>query len=291
MDIVVEPGTYVVAVSGGVDSMVLLDLLRQQSDIKLVVAHYDHGIRDDSDLDRQLVQQVTKKHGLPFVYDHGSLGAGASEATARSARYEFLHRVRQASGAKAIITAHHEDDLLETAVLNMLRGTGRRGLTSLGSSDTVLRPLLHIPKTELITYARQQELPWNEDSTNIDTQYTRNAVRHQIMPRFAAEHRQEMTTHIRRLHEVSHELEHQLEHYLHLQTEAKTLDRADFIRLPHIVAREVMAAWLRHNGTTNYDKRTLERLVVAAKTFRPGQRTDISRNKFLVVHKQKLALV
>jgi tRNA(Ile)-lysidine synthase len=290
MDIVVEPGTYVVAVSGGVDSMVLLELLRQKPDIKLVIAHYDHGIRDDSDLDRQLVQQVAKKHGLPFVYDHGNLGLTASEAKARTARYEFLHRIRQASGARAIITAHHEDDLLETALLNMLRGTGRRGLTSLQSFGMVLRPLLHVPKAELIAYAQEQQLPWHEDNTNVDERYARNTVRHQIVSRLAPEQRQGLATHIRRLHEINHELERQLEHYLHLQTASKTLDRQDFIRLPHIVAREVMAAWLRHNGIANYDKRTLERLVVAAKTFRPGQRTDVTRNRFLSIHKQKLAL-
>src|SRR5438132_889977 len=127
MDIALEPGTYIVAVSGGVDSMVLLDLLRTKPELKLIVAHYDHGMRPNSTADRQLVQAVSKHHGLTFIYDQGKLG-NASEATARRARYDFLHQVREASQARAIITAHHQDDLLETAILNILRGTGRRGL-------------------------------------------------------------------------------------------------------------------------------------------------------------------
>src|SRR4051812_28994279 len=106
MKSLVPAGRYVVAVSGGVDSMVLLDLLARQPDLQLTVAHLDHGIREDSIKDRQLVQQVAQTHGLPFVYNRVELGAGTSEAAARQARYEFLHQVRRNSLAQAIITAH-----------------------------------------------------------------------------------------------------------------------------------------------------------------------------------------
>src|SRR4051794_19867846 len=125
MDVVLpKPGSYVVAVSGGVDSMALLHYLQTRPGIKLTVAHFDHGIRDDSPEDRKLAQEVAKSYKLPFVYHEGRLGGEASEATARAARYDFLNKVRRSSQAQAIITAHHQDDLLETAILNMLRGTG-----------------------------------------------------------------------------------------------------------------------------------------------------------------------
>ncbi|QQS18837.1 hypothetical protein IPL68_02130 [Candidatus Saccharibacteria bacterium] len=87
------------------------------------MAHFDHGIRPDSVEDRKLVQKLAKQYGLPFVYDRAELGAGASEAVAREARYAFLSRVKEAVGADAIITAHHEDDVLETIIINWLRGT------------------------------------------------------------------------------------------------------------------------------------------------------------------------
>ena len=151
-----EPGKYVVAVSGGVDSVALLHLLLEANDerrtmndedspssvlrppFRFVVAHFDHGIRKDSAEDRKLVQAMAQKiRGLPFVYDEGRLGPRASEATARLARYTFLRRVLQASGARAIVTAHHQDDLLETAIINLLRGTGRKGLTALGSRSDI----------------------------------------------------------------------------------------------------------------------------------------------------------
>src|SRR5688572_27728765 len=133
MKINVAPGKYIVAVSGGVDSMVLLHLLSQHSQSELIVAHFDHGIRPDSAEDRKLVEKTAKKYGLEFVYREGELGPGASEAEAREARYGFLQIIKVKHNAKAIVTAHHQDDMLETAIINMLRGTGRKGLSSLVS--------------------------------------------------------------------------------------------------------------------------------------------------------------
>jgi tRNA(Ile)-lysidine synthase len=100
MKIGIEPGKYVLAVSGGVDSMVLLDLLAKQAKgskkigIQLIVAHFNHGIRADSADDELLTAEVTKRYGLPFEVGYGELGTGASEETAREARYKFLEGVK-----------------------------------------------------------------------------------------------------------------------------------------------------------------------------------------------------
>lgn len=291
MKVEIQPGTYVVAVSGGVDSMALLDLLRQQPDLKLIVAHYDHGIRHDSHIDREIVQTIAKKHGLPFVYDEGRLGPGTSEDQARKARYDFLHAVRKASGAKAVITAHHHDDMLETAVINLLRGTNRKGLSSLQSSQNVHRPLLHVHKQQLKQYANDQGLIWREDETNADTRYLRNYVRHKIMPNFEPEHKKQLVDIIKNTASVNQALEEQLVHYLHLQPGLERLSRTDFVRLPHIVAREVMAAWLRRHGVRNFDRKTLERLVVQAKTLAPGKTIDVMEGHQILVEKSTLKIV
>lgn len=290
MNVDVEPGTYVVAVSGGVDSMVLLDLLRQNPDIKLVVAHYDHGIREDSEIDRKLVQDIAKKHGLVFVYDEGNLGPDASEATARKARYDFLHSVRQATGARVIITAHHEDDVLETAVINMLRGTGRKGLASLKSTDLILRPLLHVPKSQIKTYAKEHNLKWREDSTNQDTKYLRNYIRHKILPKFSADERQKLSELVAETRRLNTEIENLLALGLHLQPAVDSLDRHWFIMLPHNVAREVMAEFLRKHKARGFTTKTLDRLIIAAKTFKPGQQADVDKNHVLKINKSRLAL-
>jgi tRNA(Ile)-lysidine synthetase-like protein len=290
MDIRVEPGRYVVAVSGGVDSMVLLHALHTIPGLRLTVAHFDHGIREDSDQDRKLVQQTAKALGLPYVYHRGELGPAASEAQAREARYAFLHAVRLSSGAKAIITAHHQDDVLETVILNLLRGTARRGLSSLKSTDVVKRPLLHVPKNELLRYAEREGLHWREDATNADERYARNYVRKNILPRFATKDREALVTLVGWAHKQNREISEQIHNYLHMQPARDQLDRHGFIMLPHAVAREVLAEWLLLNTGVELSKQLLERLVAACKTGRVGTKTDIDKHHWLVIGNTTLQL-
>lgn len=286
-----QPGTYVVAVSGGVDSMALLHALAQNPEHRLVVAHFDHGIRTDSRLDRKLVQQTAKQYGLNFVYDEGRLGAGASEDAARKARYDFLRRVQRASQAQAVITAHHQGDLLETAVINLLRGTNRRGLPALQSRPGLHRPLLDKTKAEIIAYAKDQGLVWREDSTNLDTKYLRNHVRHKVLSTFADEQKKTLLNHVKNVHRINQELDEQLANYLHIQPARDRLSRPEFVRLSHVVAREVMAAWLRSHNINSFDKKTLERLVVSGKTLPKGLSVDIIAGHSLRIGSDHLALV
>lgn len=291
MEMELPTGHYVVAVSGGVDSVVLLDMLARRPNLTLTVAHFDHGIRDDSHDDREYVRALAASYGLPYVVCQGRLGAQASEATARAARYKFLHATRQHRGADAIITAHHQDDLLETIILNLLRGTGRRGLSSLKSGDVVLRPLLHQPKKELLRYASEQGLRWREDSTNSDTRYLRNYIRHNIMPRLAETDREQLLGLSRHTAALNDLIARQVGDYLHLQPAARTLDRHAFIMLPHVVAREVLAEWLRIHTDVELSRRMLERLVQAAKTGRSGSKIDVNGDFWLEIGRTQLALV
>lgn len=295
MKLKLEPGTYVVAVSGGVDSIVLLDMLsrhaqKKERRLKLVVAHFDHGVRPDSDRDKKLVQAYARKYRLPFVHDRGELGEGVSEEVAREARYYFLDLVRRASGARAIITAHHQDDVLETAILNMLRGTGWRGLISLRSHKTIKRPLLDVPKHRLVLYAQILGLKWREDSTNQDLNYLRNYIRHQILPKFSDAQRKVLLAHIQRTHKLHRELEIELANHLHLHPRLDVLDRHWFIMLPHSVAKEVMATWLRKHDIQSISNNKLERLIIAAKTYKKGQMTDVDKEYTLQITRDTLAL-
>jgi tRNA(Ile)-lysidine synthetase-like protein len=290
MNIEVQPGTYVIAVSGGVDSVALLHRLSQLPDMQLVVAHYDHGIREDSIEDRKHVQQLARQLGLPFVYDEGNLGKNASEAAARQARYGFLRSVQRQSRAHAIITAHHQDDVIETAILNLVRGTGRKGMSSLKSTDGIVRPLLHMPKEELIAYAKLHQLQWREDSTNTDTKYKRNYVRHKIVPKLTPGQRDEFVTYITNLHDLNHKIDTHINNQLHVQPATNKLKRTHFVLLPHDVAKELFATWLRIHGIRDFDAKGLERMVVAAKTYAPNQLIDINNTHQIAVYKGYLAL-
>ncbi|HVX48099.1 MAG TPA: tRNA lysidine(34) synthetase TilS [Candidatus Saccharimonadales bacterium] len=290
MDVDLDSGKYVLAVSGGVDSVVLLDVLQSRPGIELVVAHFDHGIRPDSHQDRLFVESLAQKYGLPFEYAEGRLGPGASEAAARRTRYDFLEKVRNYHGANAIVTAHHQDDALETVIINMLRGTGRKGMSSLGSTESLRRPLLRIPKQKIINYAESRGLDWREDSTNQQDIYLRNYVRRHLLPKFGPKEKQELIGIMDRSKAGNDELDRLLTEELDMHLDRGTLDRRWFGQLPHDVALEIMAGWLRRAGIRNYDSRTLERLVVSAKTGRPGQRFDVINGNIMVVEKDNLAL-
>ncbi len=175
------------AVSGGVDSVVLLDMLVSKklptiyhlpsTNYQLIVAHFDHGIRDDSQLDVTFVADLAKQYGLPFITKREELGPSASEEKARDRRYEFLRLVAEKHGAK-LVTAHHSDDVIESVAINLSRGTGWRGLAALDSD--VIRPLTNVTKSEIIKYANDNKLTWREDSTNISDTYLRNRIRRKM---------------------------------------------------------------------------------------------------------------
>jgi tRNA(Ile)-lysidine synthetase-like protein len=295
MRIDIKPGRYIIAVSGGVDSVVLLHALQQayhaNSTVSFIVAHVDHGIRPDSPDDLALVRQLADGYGLTFVSKTLQLGAGVSEDVARKARYAFLERVSAEHDADAIITAHHQDDVIETAVLNMLRGTHRKGLTSLASTSKRIRPLLHTPKKQIISYARANGLVWHEDSTNTDTAYARNAVRHHIVPKMTPLQRQHMLAHIMYLRGVNTKIDHELANLLHLQSGNDVLDRKQFAQLPFAVAVELLAAWLRKAGICEFDRKGLVRMVISAKTYMPGRRIDVDGQWCIEVNSRSLALV
>ncbi len=167
---------YVVAVSGGVDSVVLLDILSKQPDVNLIVAHFDHGVRYDSGIDAIFVAGLAKKYGLPFETKREELGPDVSEDKARARRYKFLREVAEKHKAQ-LITAHHADDVIETIAINLSRGTGWRGLAVLDSD--VVRLMTGLTKSDIIDYAVSNKLDWHEDSTNFENKYLRNRIRHQ----------------------------------------------------------------------------------------------------------------
>jgi tRNA(Ile)-lysidine synthetase-like protein len=196
-----KAGRYVLAVSGGADSMVLLQLFARQGQARgydLIVAHFDHGLRDESVSDRKFVQDSAIKLGLPFEYMEAKL-PDRSEATARDARHEWLESLRQKQDANAVITAHHADDLLETSILNLARGTGRRGLAPM-QDGPIIRPLIGATRADLRLYAKEHQVAWQEDGSNADISNPRNFLRLKLLPKAT---RQWTSSYLEGLHKVA----------------------------------------------------------------------------------------
>lgn len=263
------------AVSGGVDSMVLFDVLVKTPGLELVAAHFDHGIRPDSDSDTYLVRSVAMSHNVLFETAKAELGPETSEDTARKARYSFLRHICKKHNADAIITAHHQDDVLETAIINLQRGTGWRGLASLRSTNEIIRPLLHAPKTELVAYAKLHAIRWREDSTNTDERYARNYIRHRLLTNAPQVFRQQMVKNIVRQNELATMIDEEIRQWLQAYTtqESRTtsLPRYQLVMLPQDVAHQALQTILRQVSGNSAQRPLVDRALLFAKVAKSGK--------------------
>ena len=182
-----EPGTAIVAVSGGADSVALLDLLNgaaKELGLTLVVAHVDHGIQMESRNVGKTVRDLAVSYGLPFELAELRLGSDTSETKARRARYAWLRELQRRRGAKYLVTAHHQDDQVETIVLRALRGSAPAGLAGVAQHGRggLVRPLLPFTRRELVDYATARGLPVHDDPANRDPRHLRSWVRVTLLP-------------------------------------------------------------------------------------------------------------
>lgn len=184
----------VVAVSGGADSLALLHLLLQSGltpPDQLLVAHFDHNLRDDSGMDADFVAETARKLGVAFdleIWRPGNSRANLP-ARARQARYNFLLRCAHCFGATRVATGHHQNDQAETFIERLLRGSGVTGLAAMGAARpldeqiTLVRPLLVFSRSEIENWLTGQQQVWREDPSNYNPAFRRNRIRHQVMPR------------------------------------------------------------------------------------------------------------
>lgn len=186
-------GSHVlVACSGGGDSMCLLHALlalRKTLNITLSVAHFNHQLRPEAEAEAEFVHNWCAKQDVPCVIGSGDVAAQATERglgieeTARDLRYAFLERTRQAVGADRIATAHHARDNSETILLHLVRGSGLRGLGGIPPArGVIVRPLLTVSHATIQAYLTRHQIPYVEDASNLDLTYTRNFLRHQVLP-------------------------------------------------------------------------------------------------------------
>ena len=205
-----EGAGIVVAVSGGADSVALLEALCElapANGYRLTVAHFNHKLRSDADADEQFVRDLARRHRLPFVSQRRDVAAAARrhktsvEQAARTLRYEFLVRAARRAKARYVAVGHHADDNVETLVHRIFRGTGLAGLRGIpakrvlsaqaggrpksraGEANVYLvRPLLECRRQQIEIFLRERGLAWCSDVTNLQTEYRRNFIRHRLLP-------------------------------------------------------------------------------------------------------------
>ncbi|MDR0398052.1 MAG: tRNA lysidine(34) synthetase TilS [Candidatus Nomurabacteria bacterium] len=264
----------ILAVSGGVDSVVMLDMLAGDD---CVVAHFNHGIRSDSDEDERFVGELAEKYGLHCEHKKENLGAGASEELARERRYCFLKEVATKHGG-VIYTAHHADDVIESIVINLIRGTGWRGLAPLDSPD-IERPLIGMFKADIKRYANRHGLTWREDSTNTDTNYLRKRVRQTLQVQYLQKDA------VLKLYEEQKVLKKQIDELVAgFLTPSNVYDRELFRQLDDAVALEVLRAALLQVGRSA-TRPQLKEFLLAIKTYKTSKKFNLPGDYLVKIHK------
>jgi len=263
--------TVLVAVSGGADSVALLralNLLKTGGEGRLCVGHFNHHLRgDDSAADERFTRDLCRQLDLPCEVGSTPGGRPVSdsgdglEAAARAARYEFLQQAAARLGARYVVTAHTADDQAETILHRILRGTGIGGLAAmprvrpLGPAATLIRPLLQFRREELVAYLNDLGQPYRSDVSNSDVRFTRNRIRHELLPHLAGQYNPGVVDALLRLGSLAGEVQAVLDAIVEELTERSVVaERGGSVRIdaaalsdqPRYVVRELlMAVWRR----------------------------------------------
>lgn len=273
--------SLVLAVSGGIDSMVMLRLfadLSRRWNLTLTVAHVNHGLRgEESDGDQEFVRLTADTLGIPFTaervptLDFAHEHKVSKQEAARTLRYEFLERIRELVSANTVATAHQANDNAETVFLNVLRGSGVRGLAGIPiqrKAGAVIRPLLFAYRSNIEEYARNEGVDFREDSSNKSTAYTRNLVRNIVLPNLQQQLGSDVWASLNRVSSVMRGLEQSLastvEQKLHAMLRESggrlTVTLSLLLAEPEYLQEEILLALLRRTGVEPSSEKVLNLL-------------------------------
>lgn len=274
----------VLAISGGIDSIVLMHMVAKNDGgfrsrffpdsswpSDFIVAHFNHGIRgDEADRDAKFVVGLADSYGITSTVGRGNLGPECNEEQARLARYNFLFRVAGSEGV--IVLAHHGDDLIETAVMNLIRGTGWRGLAPM-SQMRIIRPFLNLTKANIVCYAIENNLTWVEDSTNDSMAYFRNRIRC-VIGNWPSNKKRQLLQLITKQTNLRHQIDQEIKSYInkHIKIDNNSLvvKRYDLIMLPSEVSIEILKMVTKSMLTIDQ----LHQLLIFIKTAKPAKKIE-----------------
>lgn len=271
----------ILAVSGGVDSMALLAMYAHAD---IVVAHVDHGTRKSSAEDADFVRQKCQELGVKFYETRLKLGEGVPEELARKKRYEFLKTIQEKEGG-ILCTAHHLDDVLESIVINLIRGTGWRGLTPF-YGDELVRPFIitKMWERDVLKFADEQKICFRQDPTNYETNYLRNRVREKM-----AELDKTARVDVINLFEKQNELRGKIEKLVAELTKqtvvGKNFHKKElFLTADEKVALEVLRETCLMHGYS-LTRKQLGDFLSAIKTYAPHKKFNLPKNHFVTILK------
>jgi tRNA(Ile)-lysidine synthase len=266
---------YLIGVSGGRDSVVLLHWLLSLGYKNLVVCHLNHQLRSRSSLaDARFVEKFAVKHGAQFELESANVRALAAkqkisiETAAREARYKFFAEAARRRRCKTIFLGHHADDLVETFLINLFRGAGITGLSGMRENSTrrigdvdlaIARPLLGVWRKEIDAYLRKHRLRFREDASNKNLDPLRNRIRHRIIPYLEKILGRNIRPGIWRAASIAGEEEYWIEKQLSNSTDAQ-FSAAQLCELPVALQRRAILKWLRAQNIPDVGFAVIERV-------------------------------
>ena len=258
-------GRYLVALSGGCDSVALLFLLsalQKEWELTLYAAHINHGLRREAEKDEEFCRALCRRLNIPLAVFHEDIaltaqaeGMGTEEA-GRLIRYKRLLEEAERCSCEAVVTAHQQEDQAETMLLHLLRGGGLPGLAGMRHkrqlSDKVelLRPLLSVSREELEAFLSQLGEEWREDKSNLDTSYRRNYIRHEILPRCEAAFpraKEKIARTARYIQQAEDYMNAEAERFLSEQEEPGALDIIKLKNMPEALRFYIFRAFVKKN--------------------------------------------
>ncbi|MDH6366978.1 MULTISPECIES: tRNA lysidine(34) synthetase TilS [unclassified Breznakia] len=276
-----ECETWVVAVSGGADSMALLDMYRNKN-YQLVVAHVNYHKRDTANRDENGVCLYCKQYDIPFfAYHVKEYNPGNFQAQARNIRYQFFKEIVKQTNAKGVLVAHHQDDVLETYLMQKQRKSIPR-VYGMDTDSTikgvhVLRPLLNYSKQDLYDYCKMHNIVYYEDESNASNAYTRNRIRHEQVMKLDPMQRKTLLEEMKHANHALQKMRQKLES--HVQ---KELDMQVFATLNQEEQHQLLYMWLTtYSAYHQISKRYIDQLLSLHKKQR-NWRHDYKRNYEIV---------
>lgn len=285
---------YLVAVSGGRDSMVLLDWLVKAGFKNLTVLHFNHQLRGaESDKDAELVKTRSEALGLAFECGEGNVSNFAAahklsiETAARKVRYGWMAKIAAQLACRRLFLAHHADDQVETVLINLFRGSGARGISGMDefSERTIgetkmelLRPLLSVSRSEIDRYVTEHGVLFREDESNSEDFALRNRIRNDLLPRISECFERDVSKAVLRAAELSRLDEALITELTPVpQVLNHGLDIAALRATPEALRNRQLLRWLQSNGVPNCGQREVLRVAEVvlsqakpAKTNLPG---------------------
>jgi tRNA(Ile)-lysidine synthase len=286
-------GRYLVGVSGGRDSVALLHWLTTLGYRHLIVCHLNHQLRGrSSDADLRFVKGLARKYGLNFEFAAADVRALAKrekmsiETAARAARYSFFANVAKQRRCRTILLAHHADDLVETFLINLFRGTGSAGLAAMREVSTrsiadveltIARPLLGIWRRDIDKYVRKHRLPFREDASNKSLNALRNRIRHRLIPHFEKIAGRNIRPAIWRAAAIAGEEEDWIEKQLPDSADAR-FPVARIRSLPVALQRRTILRWLRAQEVSGITFDVIERVRCLASQNATVAKVNLSQD-------------